>query len=56
VNLIENISQNWEELPVNYEDLEHIALEVPRKPGIYQILTNVPKELLYITSVFQTDV
>jgi hypothetical protein len=46
VNLIENISQNWKELSVNYEDLEYIALEVPRNPGIYQILTNAPKELL----------
>lgn len=40
------LSKNWEEKKVNYSDIFGIALEIPRKPGIYQIATNASKEVL----------
>ncbi|SDE84323.1 hypothetical protein SAMN05421636_10814 [Pricia antarctica] len=46
MNVDEIILQNWEEIPVNYWDIEDVALKIPTKPGIYQIRTTAPKKIL----------
>jgi hypothetical protein len=46
-SIIEHIfTGNWKSLEVNFEDFARIKSNVPRKPGMYSILTNTPKHVL----------
>lgn len=40
------LDQNWVSIEIIYSDLDNLLLQIPRKPGLYEIRTNTPKNVL----------